>query len=241
MFKQFAIIDLFGINIYWALHPIIAIKKYIVLFSALINGIGTGFFLSWTFGTVFFVLIQTSLDQGWKSGMKIAAGVVFSDLVFILMALGLSSFIPGLEEHQIIVATVGGVVLILLGLSMFFKKHMPNKAPKTKSGNFFYYFTTGIVLNGVNPVNIFSWVYVSSTIYPISNHTILQNFVFYAAVIGTIFGCETFISYSAHKLKRFFTERLLKQIDLVMGCVFIGIGIYMIYKYNYTHEISKSH
>ena len=130
---------------------------------------------------------------------------------------------------------------MLLGLSMFFKKHLPKKAPTTKTGNFFYYFTTGILLNGINPVNVFSWVVVSRTIYPVHNHTITENIIFYAAVLGTIFGCETLISFSAHKLKRFFTESLLKKIDIIMGCIFIGIGIYMIYSYNFTDEIPKQH
>jgi L-lysine exporter family protein LysE/ArgO len=211
------------------------------LIEALINGLVTGFLLSWTFGTVFFVLIQTSLEYGWKSGMKIAAGVVFSDLIFILLSLGLLSFIPGLDQNQKIVATIGGVILFGFGISMFFKKQMPLKAPKTKFGNFIYYFTTGIVLNGINPVNFISWLVVSRTIYPVVNHSILENVIFYTAVLGTIFGCESLISFSAHKLKRFFTTSLLKKIDYLMGIIFICIGIYMIYIYNFTNEIPIQH
>ncbi|MBI3234257.1 MAG: LysE family transporter [Bacteroidetes bacterium] len=150
------------------------------MFEALIKGIGTGFVLSWTFGTVFFVLIQTSLDQGWKNGMRIAAGVIFSDFVFILIAVGLLSFIPGLDQHQKLVATIGGIILIILGFSMFFKKQMNIKTPKTKMGNFFYHFTSGVVLNIINPVNFISWV---------------------------------------------------------VGIIFTGIGIYMLYKYNFSNEI----
>lgn len=213
------------------------------MIGAFIQGIATGFVLSWTFGTVFFVLIQTSLQKGWKQGMKIAAGVVFSDLLFILIALGLLSFIPDLEHYQKGIGTGGGFILIALGINNFFKKRKetsPN-APVHVPGKFLYFFSTGVLLNVINPVNFFSWVFVSQTIYPSVSHTLAENIVFYAAVLAMIFGCETFISYSAHKLKRLFNNRMLRILDIIVGLVFLSIGIYMIYNYQFGNGISKHH
>lgn len=209
------------------------------MIEAFFQGIVTGFVLSWTFGTVFFVLIQTSLEKGWKQGMKIAAGVVCSDFLFILIALGLLSFIPNLELYQQGIGTTGGLLLIILGITNFFKRRTTNTSnPKVYgTGKFFYFFSTGVLLNVINPVNFFSWVFVSQTIYPSVSHSLTENIIFYTAVLGTIFGCETFISYSAHKLKRLFNQKMMRNLDILVGSVFLGIGVYMIYKYQLEHGI----
>lgn len=213
------------------------------MIESLFQGILTGFVLSWTFGTVFFVLIQTSLEKGWKQGMKIAAGVVFSDFIFILIALGLLSFIPNLDHYQKGIGTAGGFILVGLGIYNFFKKRKeptPN-TPVHAPGKFLYYFSTGILLNVINPVNFFSWVFVSQTIFPSVTHTTGENVVFYTAVLGMIFSCETFISYAAHKLKRLFNHRMLRILDTIIGLVFLSIGIYMIYKYQLGNGIPEHH
>ncbi|TAG50601.1 MAG: LysE family translocator, partial [Runella slithyformis] len=49
-------------------------------------GFFTGVLLCLTFGTVFFALIQTSLQRGYQSGISIAMGVVASDAFFVFCA-----------------------------------------------------------------------------------------------------------------------------------------------------------
>lgn len=199
------------------------------MFDALMQGLATGFVLSWTFGTVFFALIQTSLDHGYRKGMHIAMGVAFSDLLFVLIAVLGTAYIPAISDYNHQIGTVGGCILIGLGISMFFKKHKTANLPRSKFGHFLFFFTTGFLLNVLNPMNFFSWIFVSTTIYPTPNHTALEVLIFYSAVIATIFGCEVFIAVSAARLKKIFNENVLHYVDIVSGIVFIGIGAYLIY------------
>jgi threonine/homoserine/homoserine lactone efflux protein len=197
------------------------------MIDALIKGLTTGFILSWTFGTVFFALIQTSLEHGWKKGMQIAAGVALSDILFITIAVAGTALIPGITNYREEIGIGGGILLIALGLSMFFKKNKALSLPKAKWASFMYFFTQGFLLNILNPLNFFSWLAIS-TIISAYGFTLTETSIYYIAVIVMIFICETLIAYTAHILKRFFTDRILKLVDIVSGIVFMGIGVYLI-------------
>ncbi len=198
------------------------------MITALLYGLLTGLGLSWTFGTVFFVLIQTSLEKGWQKGILIASGVAFSDILFILLAVGGVSFVAEfVKEHESTILIIGGCMLIALGIRMFFKKNKQVATmPKTSFANFMFYFSTGVLLNILNPINFFSWIAISTATYQI--YSSWEMFVFFTGCTITIFTSQVLIAYSAHSLKRFFTEKLMKLIDIGSGCVFCGIGIYMI-------------
>ncbi len=200
------------------------------MITALCYGLFTGLGLSWTFGTVFFVLIQTSLEKGWRKGIHIASGVAFSDILFILLAVGGVSFVAAfVKENESTILIIGGGMLIGLGIRMFFKKNnQVAKMPKTRFANFMFYFTTGVLLNVLNPINFFSWIAVSTATYQV--YTTWEMFIFFTGCTATIFTSQVLIAYSAHSLKRFFTEKLMKLIDIISGCVFCGIGVYMIIK-----------
>ena len=45
-----------------------------------------GFILSFMIGPVFFVLLETSVVKGFKAAMVFDLGVVFADIIFILIA-----------------------------------------------------------------------------------------------------------------------------------------------------------
>jgi L-lysine exporter family protein LysE/ArgO len=57
------------------------------MIEAIASGATSGFVLSLMLGTVFFALIQNSIDYGFTTGIYIAAGVVVSDVLFISAAL----------------------------------------------------------------------------------------------------------------------------------------------------------
>ena len=117
------------------------------MIETIVKGISSGFVMSWTFGTVFFVLIQASIENGYKKGMQIAAGVVGSDAICIVIAVFGTSLIPGIERQEANIGFVGGILLILLGIWMFFKKHVGIKTPQTAFGSLVFFISTGFFLD----------------------------------------------------------------------------------------------
>ena len=79
-----------------------------------------GILLSFSFGPLFFILLETSISKGIKQAFFIDVGVVFSDITFFSIAyFGASKIIT--EENQPALFVLGGVLLASYGALSFFK------------------------------------------------------------------------------------------------------------------------
>ncbi len=199
------------------------------MIAAAFYGLFTGILLSLTFGTVFFSLVQNSVDNGYWSGMKIALGVVVCDAIFVFFAIFGTALLPHIENFEKWMAGAGIVFLLILGIGNLVKGQPKIAYPKSKLGNFIFYFSTGFLLNGLNPVNFISWVtiatYIRSTLY----YDVPQVLLFFAASLVAIFLMESGIALSAHRLKKIFTPRRVKIFNQITGVVFIGIACQIAY------------
>lgn len=192
------------------------------MLEALLYGLTSGVAMCLTLGTVFFALIQNSVDNGYRSGMKIALGVVTCDLIFILFALFGTALLPTVDHFDTYLRLSCAILLLVLGTVSLLRGTPKLAYPKTRFGNFMYYFGKGFFLNALNPINFFIWVSVAALIRRYDSG---QTVVFFAACLLAIFGTETAISLSAHKLKRYFSPRVLGLVNKVSGLVFIIVGL----------------
>ena len=192
--------------------------------AALFYGLITGVLLCLTFGTVFFSLVQNSVDNGYKSGIKIALGVVGCDAIFVFFAIFGTALLPHIENFESWMAGAGVVFLLILGINNLIQNQPKIAYPKSRFGNFLFYFSTGFLLNGLNPVNFISWVTIATYLRSTLHYEIDQMMVFFGASLLTIFLTESGIALSAHKLKRIFTPRTVKIFNKVTGVVFVLIA-----------------
>lgn len=211
------------------------------MLEAITIGLITGFALSWTFGTVFFMLIQTSIQHGYKKGFYIASGVVATDLLFILISLLGISLIPDIKQAEKYLGGGGGLVLVAWGIVNIFlnntdasTKHeeLPEAIKKKNwKEKPLYFALIGALLNIVNPINIFSWVFVSTSVFPSYSHSFTENFIFYSVCLTMIFGCECLISYTAHSMRKWYSKKFIRFVKMLTGLVFIALGVYLINNY----------
>ena len=194
------------------------------MIESLFYGILTGVALCLTFGTVFFSLVQNSVDNGYRTGIKIAFGVFISDVIFVFFAIFGTSLLPDIHNFQKWMAGAGVLFLLLLGFSNLIKGQPKIAYPKSKLGNLVYYFTTGFLLNALNPVNFISWVTIASYIRTNLHYNFNQVLVFFGASLVTVFLVECGIAMSSHRLKRIFTPRVVTVFNKVTGIVFIFIA-----------------
>jgi L-lysine exporter family protein LysE/ArgO len=199
------------------------------MLMALLYGLLAGIALCFTFGTVFFSLVQNSVDNGYRSGIKIAFGVFICDLIFVFFAIFGTSLLPEIEGFEKWVAGIGIVFLLILGGMNLFKGQPQIAYPKTRLGNFMYYFTTGFLLNGLNPVNFISWVTIAGYLRSTLNYDLNEVIIFFSASVLSVFGTESLIAVFAHKLKRLFTPRTVTIFNKVTGVVFIFIALQIFY------------
>lgn len=199
------------------------------MFDAIISGFGTGVVLSCMLGTVFFALIQNSIDFGYKSGIFISLGVIFSDIFFISAAMAGISFLPETPQMTFYSSLIGGMLLVGLGTSNIFKRKVEIKSSKIQFGNTLYYFGQGFLLNVLNPVNFFFWVAIVTHLQTEKYFSLNLQIVFFIFCLLAIFLTEVGISFSASKLRKLFTPLLLRRFNQVSGIIFVGFGMKLLY------------
>mgnify|MGYP001099848671 CR=1 FL=1 len=193
--------------------------------------IGTGFLagmaMSLMLGTVFFSIIQNSIRDNWKAGVKIALGVVICDLFFLFLVLAGDKYIQMLSEYKKEIALVGGVFLIALGLISIIKK------PKEENHLFSTrkYVANGFLLNFLNPVNFAFWVTLSTLLGAEQNYDLNYKMLFFSFAVLAIFITESFISYGASKLKNLMTAHRLRILNIIVGLLFAGFGVKLIWDF----------
>jgi len=196
--------------------------------EAILFGLATGMVMSVMLGTVFFALVQTSIDRGFKSGISISLGVILSDIILITTAYFNSELIPKGSITEDIVRVCGAVFLVVYGIkNLRNKKHI--SYPVTRAGRIFYFMRSGFLLNLLNPGNFIGWVVVTTNITQVARYDPHECLTFYIAAISAIFGTEILISLGAAQLKRFFSDRLLNGINYAVGVLFLAFSVLLIY------------
>lgn len=198
------------------------------MLEAISLGFVTGVVLSLGFGSVFFALIQDSIDYGYKAGIKISLGVVLGDVILITIAILGTSFLPNIPNFATYVRIIGAVLLIGLAVSQFLKRPLSSKVQEFRVARFFYFVGKGFLLNVINPVNFLSWVVVSASLKSYK-YTYSEEIVFFTVSMLMIFVCEAIFSVFADKIKNKVSDSVIQKVKYVSGTVFFGIALKLIF------------
>ena len=198
------------------------------MINSIVSGIGFGMLLAVLVGPVFFGLIQTSINRGFKYGIFFAMGVAVSDITFILLTYyGVSNFLdnPAFKKG---IGIFGGGFMCLFGLYYLLKpadKSVPfasNIQRETKKINIMF---KGFIMNILNPSVFFFWIGMVSVVSVRFDANAFRIFIFFCATIGTVFSLDIIKSYVANKIKGYFTNSLLNKLNKGLGVILFGVGV----------------
>ncbi len=191
------------------------------------KGLLIGVGMSLMLGTVFFSLIQTSIMKGWNKGVLIAAGVVFSDLIFITLALLGVQFLESGERNVWIYS--GAVILLtVMAVNMLRNRKSQVLYPESRFGKALYYISNGFLLNVLNPANFLFWAGLAAFARSDWGYETEHLLYFFAGCLMSIFGTEVLISVLAHKIKGYLNVKILLWINRVTAIVFLGVAVYLV-------------
>lgn len=210
--------------------------------SAIWNGFIMGLGLSFSFGPVFFMLIQTSIDKGWKESLIFDAGVLLSDFIIIAAAM-LIIFTLGVDVDfsnpriQFWSALIGAIILIVFGLILLFnprKKNSSNEFNDIKevaklnlSGLFF----KGLVINFLNPSVFLIWFGAVPAVAGSFGGNMRLILTFFSSTMISYFIIDLGKIYTARKLKRFLTPRAISNFHRISGVLFIVIAVWILFRH----------
>lgn len=197
------------------------------ILGPIFSGFGAGMAMSLMLGTVFFSIIQNSIKDNWKAGVKIAMGVVVCDLLFLLLVLAGDKYIQMLSGYKKEIAIIGGLFLVILGLVTVLKKQKL-EVTINSTGK---YVLNGFLLNFLNPVNFAFWVSLSTILGTEQNYDLNYKMYFFSFAVLAIFLTESLIAYGASKIKRWMTPKKLQILNWIVGSVFIGFGVKLVWEF----------
>lgn len=203
--------------------------------SIIIKGIVTGLILSIMLGPTFFILLETSIRKGIRHALAFDAGVLISDIFYIVIAFLFYHEIQRLTEgsNQEIIKLIGGIVLIAFGCITIIKRpkesdveEIISTVPNTR--DYVVLFIKGLVMNMINPVVVFYWFGVLTLASNKLEVSGFGMFIYIIIILITFFSIDVLKILGAEKLRPFITPFLLKQLNNFIGGILIIFGIVLI-------------
>ena len=188
-------------------------------------------------GPSFFLLIETSIHKGIRAALSFDAGVLVSDLIYIMIAYlfyhEVSNLLSG--SHIFLLKIFGGGIFAVFGL-LTIKKKVPIVANAdielkafgvVDNREYLKLFIKGFLWNFANPMIIIYWLTVITIgIQKMEDISVVDPIIIYLAVIlFTFFSMDIFKIFAAKKLRPFVTPSLLQHLSRFISFILIGFGI----------------
>ncbi len=195
-----------------------------------------GFFLAFMIGPVFFMLIQTSIIKGARAAITFDLGVIFGDIIFILIAYyGSKSLLEQIKDDPRLFY-IGGLILLVYGLITYLDKSqkraiqddslvvMPEKT------NYFKLFTKGFLLNFINVGVLAFWLGMIVVIGPNLEMHPGKIFNYFTLILVSYLITDLGKILLAKQLKKKLTPKVIYKIKRTMGILLMIFGIVLILK-----------
>ncbi len=125
-----------------------------------IKGIVVGLLASIPLGPIGVICIQRTINKGKVSGFLSGLGAASADTIFAAIAgFSLTFIINYIEERQIIFQAVGGAVVFLLGIKIFFTNPVKQlRRHKRKKDNLLEDYLSVLAVTITNPLAVFLFI-----------------------------------------------------------------------------------
>lgn len=191
----------------------------------ILNGILSGIVLAFLIGPVFFTIIQTSIEKGFRCGMLVAIGVSLSDAFYItIVYLGITHIIEN-EAFRAYFGYAGG--LILAGFGMYYLLIKSRRLvlfdfePEKVTG-VFRYIAKGFIINGMSPMVLIFWIgTVGVAAAKFGYHEPSEAILFFSAIVSTVFLTDVLKAKLADKLRHLLTPRFIRLMNIILGVVLV--------------------
>lgn len=194
----------------------------------LLKGAIIGFMVSLPLGPIGLLCVQRTLNKGRRSGFVSGLGAVAADTVFAIIAgLGLTIIIRFIEEKQFYFQIIGGVIIIYLGLHIFYsnpvKQVKMQRLNKNKLSNDFL---SVFFITITNPLAIFFFLAMFTGVNLANGRMSFFNLIF--MVLGVTAGAafwwfllSSFVSFFRHR----FRLKNIWWMNKVAGVVIFLLGV----------------
>jgi threonine/homoserine/homoserine lactone efflux protein len=198
-----------------------------------IDAVVFGFILSFSFGPIFFILLETSITRGIKQAIFMDFGVIVSDLLFFSLAYFGASKIAT-EENQPALFLLGGVILTVYSVISFInnvtKKKKIKKAKAIEETRLLKYTVKGFLLNIINVSYLVIWAGVIVWFGPKVEMSPVKIWTFFIVSVITYLAINLLKFLLSSRLKSKLTDKVLFYIRQGLNILILIFGIVLIFK-----------
>ena len=198
-----------------------------------IDAVVFGFILSFSFGPIFFILLETSITRGIKQAVFMDFGVIVSDLLFFSLAYFGASKIAT-EENQPALFLLGGVILSVYSVISFINNAVKNKKIKKEKAveetGLFKYVVKGFLLNIINISYLVIWAGVIVWFGPKVEMSPIKIWTFFFVSVATYLAVNVLKFLLSSRLKSKLTDFVLFYIRQGLNILILIFGIVLIFK-----------
>lgn len=191
-----------------------------------------GFLMSFMIGPVFFVLLETSATKGFRAALAFNVGVIVADILFLFIAYFSSFQLLENLSNQPGLFVFGGVLLLIYGITIFFKKPSRKMVSRVKysKSNIFSLAVKGFLLNFINIGVLIFWLGIIIVVGPSLDNDPNRISVFFSTLLGTYFAMDIIKILLAKQLKQKLTLRRIFWVKKGLGLILMICGTVLIVK-----------
>lgn len=206
----------------------------------ILAGVPLGFFLAFLLGPVFFVLLETAAIKGFRAAISFDIGVVFADIVFLLVAYFSTTKLLDRLKDDPALFIFGGMILTTYGVMSFLQTkktlHTEEETPEIRKlgkSDYFGLLVKGFLLNFINIGVLGFWLGVIIVFGPKMDMEQERISVFFSSVLITYLIVDVAKILLAKKLNRkltpnriYFMKKGISVLLIIFGGVLIFQGVF---------------
>lgn len=203
--------------------------------DAFLKGAAISLLLIFSVGPVIFTIIKQSVNHGRTGGFSFVLGVWVSDIIWIVLSMGFGEVVKTLMNFKVPIGIAGCVFLIGMGIFFaFFKKVAPRKTlepvkiagdvitPTGKRTNYFAIFTSGFIINTLNPAVISFWVIMAASLSAI--YSFNEQVIVFATCLAINMLADVGKVLGAGVIGKKLSDRNILLINRISGVLYLVFG-----------------
>jgi len=201
------------------------------MFTAFVHGILLGLLLSILIGPVFFMLIKTSINDGFRDAMYLEAGIFLSDIFCISVSyLGLAQLFVK-PEYEKLILIAGGIILLIFGISTYLShKKMADPDAPPKRTPVHKLMMKGFFFNLSNPSVILFWIGAVGITVAQYKSDASDITVYFIGTLLTVTLIDVFKALLAVRIRSLLTPKMFVRINKISGIAIFGFGVFLLVK-----------
>lgn len=202
----------------------------------ILTAIPWGLLLAFSIGPGFFVLLETSITKGFRAAFVFDLGIVFGDIIFILIAyLSTNQLLEQLKDNPTLFI-MGGIIMLAYGLISFImlkrnfqkQQEVEQEEDTITKKNYFALFFKGFLLNFINIGVLGFWMMIIITYGPQMEMNTSRIFIFFTAILFFYLTFDVAKILLAKQLKNRLTPVNIYKIKRVISVVIFIFGLFFI-------------